>query len=188
MAEAALVLEIDVSFLVSVLSLVVAIVSFCFAYYKFVLKQREEFASLRSDVLMLKETSSSFTVLVSELDQRMNSACERIRAVEIKVDLFWTTVEKWLGGVIKSPHAPRLDELLDKDQREGLSLEELKEMKGLLESVIQEDPHNPRVLPFILLVGRISQRIFDLLLKRKDCKAPEEALVMLETMAREAVG
>jgi hypothetical protein len=87
---------------------------------------------------------------------------ERLTAVETRLDLFWKLMEKSMASIIRSPHTPRLDELLDKLlEDKSLNLAEAEELRWLLKEKDEFDD-DKKILAKAMLLPLVEQKIYDL--------------------------
>lgn len=92
---------------------------------------------------------------------------ERLKDVETKVGLFWTSIEKSIPALLKSyPTNMEKDVLLDKMARAELTLEEAYRLRTILIEEARSD--REKAVAYALAVARLEQVIYDL--KRKVCK------------------
>lgn len=90
---------------------------------------------------------------------------ERIAKMEVKLDLWWDTVQTWATKMIKHPVTPRLDELMDKLENKTITITELDELKALLECQLSEKKmkHSGQVFAIAFTLARIKTLEVDLL-------------------------
>jgi len=79
-------------------------------------------------------------IALSQLKTRGLAAVEvRLVAIETKVALYWSTIERNAAQLLHSPHRPELDRLLDKHLAgETLSTAEAWELTRLLDELINQ--------------------------------------------------
>lgn len=82
----------------------------------------------------------------------------RISNLELKMAPFWSIVEKELPGILRSPHTPEIDTLLDKMPEGRLSIEEAKDLRIRLKEEMA-DSDTGKKIAIILLLVRLDQII-----------------------------
>ena len=98
--------------------------------------------------------------LKSKLAAVEKQILERVVKLETKMELFWTTVEECVPKMLHSPHAPMMDELLEKvEKRKPLTLDEAIELKQMLETEFNGDPKQPHAMGYVLLIARLNDII-----------------------------
>lgn len=89
---------------------------------------------------------------------------ERVAKMEVKMDLFWKTVEQYTITMLKHPNTTRFDDLLDKLQEKTITLAEMDELKGLLECEFQKvskKKTDGRGLVIAITIARINTLMVD---------------------------
>jgi len=85
---------------------------------------------------------------------------EDIASLKVKIDLFWTIVERDFPKILHSPHTPRFDFLLEAMESDTLARSDMKELYSLLnEEVVNSNPDYGRRLVAIVLMERLRQKI-----------------------------
>lgn len=89
---------------------------------------------------------------------------ERVAKLETMTAPFWRLLENQLVEILKAPHTPRLDKLLEVLQNGPISAEEIVELKALLESEQAIEMSNPhpdkgRLTALALLRALLETRI-----------------------------
>jgi len=89
---------------------------------------------------------------------------ERVAKMEVKLDLWWDTVQDWATKMIKHPVTPRLDELMDRLNDKTINVKELDELKGLLECAMDEKARkrSGKVFAYAFTLARIKSLEVDL--------------------------
>lgn len=87
---------------------------------------------------------------------------ERLSTLEMKVGLFWRLVEERMAGALKLPTHRRMDELIDKLSAHTISLEELQELRPMVEARSDFSPIQVHRLIADLTIGAIDSRILEL--------------------------
>lgn len=94
---------------------------------------------------------------------------ERVKAVEIKSELFWKIVEKDIGHILKSPTHYSKDLLITKMQSNKITIDELLQLKTQLIEEFKSGTEKATL--YILMLARIEQLLWDKQHQRT-CKRP----------------
>jgi len=131
----------------SIASLFIAIIGFIYQRIEVVKKLENRLTKLEQ-----REDTSN----------RVDKVCERLSALEVKNNLIWNAVEKAMIDILHHPATPRRDELLEKLNTKDITLNELDELKKILEdiSIRTEIPKEERIAAS-LMVARVAQVIYD---------------------------
>ena len=89
----------------------------------------------------------------------------RVISLETKMELFWGSVQKSMGALIKQPIHFRKDELIDRfgDKNTNLSVAELCELRDILKDEMKdlEKCKNEKVLAYALYLARVEQELWE---------------------------
>ncbi len=109
------------------------------------------------------ELENRITKLESKEDnsKRIDEACERIKALEVKSDLVWGAVEKTMIDILHHPTETQRDTLLEKLSNRTINLMELEELENILKDIIIVKEVKEEAIAASLLLARTKQIIFD---------------------------
>ena len=109
------------------------------------------------------ETTKEIEVSKAAIYSRIGKLQEDFSAMNVKVNLFWKTIEDNLPRLIKRPTHKRMDDLLDKFREKTITIEEMAELKPLLEELVKQDlaDKNNQALGDMLMLGLINIRLYD---------------------------
>ena len=86
----------------------------------------------------------------------------RLTKIETKLDLFWGTVEKNVGQLLKSPTHAEKDVLLDKLAHRELNIPEAETLRGILTDEMQLKGRENGVIAYALIIARLEQILYEL--------------------------
>lgn len=125
------------------------------AYIKFIRDQEKRISSL-------EERSKDFVEMGHKIDALVSSdknEAERLKALEVKMELFWQAVQTSVISMLKHPTAKRKDELLDKLGDQSITVKELPELKELLKCDVVSKKKD--ALAAALVIARIDMLLYD---------------------------
>lgn len=145
-------MEIDTPLVLSLTSIVISVVGFVVGYVKYLMAQAKQITKLEDQ---MKETADKIDILVKEEDGKK----ERLKALEVKMELWWGAIQNQVINMLKHPHAQRRDMLLDKLADKTITLRELEELKETLKC----NALNKKKEAFAaaLVIARIEQLTYD---------------------------
>lgn len=165
-------MNVDLQFFLSLAGVLVSVLSFIFAYFKYMASQARRIGKL-------EERSKDIDEIKKKLDQVITNdeeKRERLKALEVKMELFWQAVQGSVINMLKHPTTERKDVLLDKLADKTITINELEELKDLLKCDVSKKKREvgPRVesserVPLTLnrekatafVVARIDQLLYD---------------------------
>lgn len=135
------------------LSILVAVLGLLFTYFGFVIKVREDIATIQS-------TCAGHDKAIECLP-RMQADLTKLNAAD---DVFWKVLGPHLGGIIHSPLHKRRDRLMDEwlDAKGGVPEADLRELRTELEQMLDEaDAGNSQSLQLAgaLILSRVEAQI-----------------------------
>ena len=125
-------------------SLIISILCFSYQHFKVI-------SDLKKD---LQEGSEKIEAIVV-------SNGNRVSILETKMELFWKNIEGIVLDTLKHPNTVRRDELIEKFGDRTINIEELDELKGILEPVIKENSKSAEAYAAGLVVARIDSILLD---------------------------
>jgi len=135
----------------SVFAMVVAVIGLLVEHFKFQAGLQERIKALEVNTLDVKDTRKD----IGEIK-------ERLKANEVKMELFWGAIEKQVADILKHPTEKRMDDLLDKLTTKTITLKELEDLKEILKcNVEKKGKKSGEVLAAALLIGRVEQLLYD---------------------------
>jgi hypothetical protein len=147
-------MEIDLTALTSVIGLLVSVGGLLLAYIKYIRDQEKRIAVLEAKSKNFAAISAKIDLLVASEEDKG----ERIKALETKMELWWTAIQSTVVRMLKHPTQKRRDLLFDKLEANTISLDELAELKGLL----QCESKKKDALVAAMAIARIDTLIFDM--------------------------
>lgn len=101
---------------------------------------------------------------VRQANNKIDVACERLKALEVKIDLFWKGVEGKITMVFHQPHpeCKPTDEILEKFEKDSsqLSIVELKCLRDYLSDQAMTFKDTPNFSLAVLGVARCEQLLY----------------------------
>jgi len=89
---------------------------------------------------------------------------ERLKALETKTDLFWGVVQANIPKLLRSPHTPVEDALLDKLRDDTINRIELLDLRHLLQCDLDDEINKKDLslsIAYILAISLIDSKILD---------------------------
>jgi len=95
------------------------------------------------------------------IKDKLGEMSDRLKALEIKTELFWNAIEKEVIDILHHPGEVRRDELLEKLRDKTITLREMEELKCILEGIVKERSSKDEIIGAVLLIGRLDQLLYD---------------------------
>lgn len=146
-------MELDQATILSLASIGIAIGGYIIGYVKFIMAQQKSITTLQTQ---MASTTASLDTLLKEEDDRK----ERLKALEVKIELWWNAIQTQVITMLKHPYARRRDSLLDKLADKTITLKQLEELKDLLKYDAQSK--KKEALAAVLAIARIEQLSYDM--------------------------
>ncbi len=141
-------MQLTIEILFSFGAILIAVSGLIYQHFGTIMKLKKE----------LQDDLGKIAKKLSELEVKAES---RLIALETKIDLFWNFVQKEVTGLLKQPVHMRKDELLEKFKEDEISVEDLKELKTILKTEMNErNKDDPKIMQYVLVVASIDQSLF----------------------------
>jgi len=151
-------MDVNIQFFLSLGGVLISVLGLLFAYFKYMASQARRIGKLEDAA---SERSKDIDEVKKKLDQIIagdEEKGERLKALEVKMELFWNAVQGSVIRMLKHPTAPRRDELLDKLTDKSITINELEELKDLLKCDVSKKRDS---LAAAIVVARIDQLLYD---------------------------
>lgn len=151
-----MVIMADTDFALSIVGLLVSLGGFTITYIKYVRENEKR-------ITAIEEKCGKLTGIEGKLDDLIlgeKDKGERIKALEVKTELFWQAVQKSVINLLKHPTEKRRDILMDKLGNQTATIDELKELRVLI--ACEERIKKEEVLAAGLLIARIDALLYNL--------------------------
>ena len=129
------------------------IVTIIFGYVK---KQ----AKIEERIAIIEKTCTERDVPCKKMQSDIADIRDRIRAIEVKTELFWNAIEKEVINILHHPSESERDILLEKLQDKTITLQEMERLKNILSDVVKKKKAKEEVISAVLLIGRLDQLIY----------------------------
>jgi hypothetical protein len=153
-------MQVDVNLIISIIGALVGVGGFLLAYVKYIRGQENRISCLETrsqdigkDMADVKGKLDS--ILKSEEDKG-----ERIKALETKMELWWTAVQATAIKMLKHPTARRRDELLDKLDSKQITMAEMEKLKDLLRCDVTSKKKDS--IYAAMVVARLDMLLYDM--------------------------
>lgn len=130
-----------------VVTLILSVMSVGYLYFGIITRLERRLTKLEEHSQIARDGLKQITEITRQVTQ-----------LEVKMALFWQTVEKSLPAIVHSPHTPRRDLLLEKIQNGCLSHSEMEELLADLQTNLEEFPTEKR-LAVVLIIGSLQNRL-----------------------------
>ncbi len=145
----------EISLTISVVSIMLTAIGFLIEHFRVQAGMRERLASLEAK----EQNIESCKKRCDEYSKNDSERAERIKALEVKMELFWDAVSSQVISMLKHPNAKRRDGLLDKLADRSITLAEMEELKQILTCDVR--PHTKEALAAALVVAQINVKLYD---------------------------
>ena len=150
----------EIALTISVVSIMFTVIGFLIEHFKVQAGVHERIATLEAS----QKSIDDYTKRLDDFSRRFDERGERIKALEVKMELFWDAVSSNVITMLKHPAAKRRDELLDRLGDKSITLAEMEELKQLLTCDVKLNDvklKSRESLAAAVVVARINQKLYD---------------------------
>ena len=145
----------EIALTISVVSILFTVIGFIIEHFKIQAGMHERIATLETK----QKNIDDHTKRLDDFSRRFDDWGERIKALEVKMELFWDAVSSNVITMLKHPTSERRDELLDRLGDKSITLAEMEELKRLLTCDVKLKSRES--LAAAVVVARINQKLYD---------------------------
>lgn len=152
----------EIALTISVVSIMLTVIGFIVEHFRVQAGLRERIAGLEAKDAVIDSCAKrldEFSKTENERAKTENERAERIKALEVKMELFWDAVSSQVISMLKHPGAKRRDILLDKLGAKSITLAEMEELKGML--ICDVKPKTTEALAAALVLAQINVKLYD---------------------------
>jgi len=145
----------EIALTISVVSILFTVIGFLIEHFKIQAGMHERIATLEAKQKNIDDHAKR----LDDFSRRFDDWGERIKALEVKMELFWDAVSSNVITMLKHPTAERRDELLDRLGDKSITLAEMEELKRILTCNVKLKSRES--LAAAVVVARINQKLYD---------------------------
>jgi len=150
-------MQVDVGLLLSAIAVSTSFIGLVLAYVKYIRAQEKR-------ITRLEDRSKDFDAVAKKLDALIiaeEDKSERIKALETKMELWWTAMQSTVVKMLKHPTQKRRDLLLDKLEAKTVTLDEMAELRSLLQCDASGKKKEDALVA-AMAIARIDMLIYDM--------------------------
>lgn len=145
----------EIALTISVVSIMLTVIGFIVEHFRVQAGLRERIAGLEAKDAVIDSCAKK----LDEINKTENERAERIKALEVKMELFWDAVSSQVISMLKHPDSKRRDVLLDKLGAKSITLSEMEELKKML--ICDVKPKTTEALAAALVLAQINVKLYD---------------------------